>query len=419
MDASARAEHDHPQPSVMMMGYNGANNTGAEALLLTDIEDVRVVLGPDALITVPTLNPANLRRYLQEASNLRIVPIPSVYFRALRSLVNQHDLIMLVEGSTYMDTWTSALLWAYLWVTRCADSAGKPCLAYAVDAGTLNRLNRALVRREASKTDLLIVRAEAAAERLRAWGVTAATEITADNAFRFHPDIADEGLLRRLWPEATGKIAGLCPVNFYLWPVVMRPWGSRDNCYRWPYYFSHSTERTRATEKLAREYAHLADCLITEQHMSVALICMEQLDEPLAVEVRRHMVHADSVRIFSARHYNASQMTAILRGLDLLLTSRYHAAVLSLAAQVPQIAIGHDLRLKTLYADLGLGKDFFVDPQESDLCDAARQRVERVLEDPRSIQQYRHGGQHLEVLLVDKGELRFIHRVESRPTPRA
>ena len=57
---------------VLMFGYNGANNTGAEALLLADIADVRAVLGPDAVITIPTLNPANLRRYVQEGPNLCI-----------------------------------------------------------------------------------------------------------------------------------------------------------------------------------------------------------------------------------------------------------------------------------------------------------------------------------------------------------
>src|SRR5687768_17159993 len=57
-------------PNVLMMGYNGANNTGAEALLLADIEDVRAVFGPDAHITVPTINPANLRRYLVEGPTL-------------------------------------------------------------------------------------------------------------------------------------------------------------------------------------------------------------------------------------------------------------------------------------------------------------------------------------------------------------
>ncbi len=38
------------QTKVLLVDYNGANNTGAEALLLSDIEDVRVALGRDALI---------------------------------------------------------------------------------------------------------------------------------------------------------------------------------------------------------------------------------------------------------------------------------------------------------------------------------------------------------------------------------
>ena len=65
---------------VLMVGYNGANNTGAEALLLSDIEDVRAVLGPEAHITVPTLNEANLRRYLTEGPTLRIAPMPTLFF---------------------------------------------------------------------------------------------------------------------------------------------------------------------------------------------------------------------------------------------------------------------------------------------------------------------------------------------------
>lgn len=415
MDTTLADAHDGPLPTVMMMGYNGANNTGAEALLLADIADVRAVLGPEAHITVPTLNPANLRRYLQEGPHLHIASIPSIFFLALRRLVRQHDLIMLVEGSTYMDTWTSALLWAYLWVTHCADGADKPCLAYAVDAGTLNAFDRGLVRREASKTDLIIVRARAAAERLRAWGVTAPIEITADNAFTFQPDASDAGLLRRVWPKATGQIAGLCLVDFNLWPVTMRPWGPRAYCYRWPYYFSHSAERSRATNKLIAEYATLADCLVAKHCMSVALICMEQLDEPLAQQVVQHMAHADRARVFSAREYNASQITELLRGLDLLLTSRYHAAVLSLAAQVPQIAIGHDLRLMTLYEDLGLAEECFVHPQQADLSASLLKRVEHVLADPLPrrealrrgyddhVQRARHNRDLLRTFVTDHG----------------
>lgn len=378
---------------VLMLGYSGANNTGAEALLLADIEDVRAVLGPQAVITIPSINPPNLRRYIKEEPNLRIAPMPTIYFSTIRRLVRENDLIMLVEGSTYMDTWSSALLWIYLWATRCADAMGKPCLAYAVDAGEIkSAFNRWLMRREASKTSLIITRAAAAAERMRSFGVTAPLEVTADNAFNFRPDPADAGLLSRAWPEAGPNVVGMALVDFYLWPVVMKPWGPKEDCYKWPYYFTRSPERTRATEALARSYAALADEMITHHGKSVALIGMEGLDEVLLRKVHGTMAHPDRARIFCSREYNASQIVSILRSLELLLTSRYHACVLSLAAKVPQIAIGHDLRLKTIYQELGLFEDFFIEPNAHDLCESLQPRVERLLEDPSCVRDaLRHG----------------------------
>ena len=371
---------------VLLLGYNGANNTGAEALLLADIEDVRAVLGPQAVITIPCINPPNLRRYIKETPNLRIAPMPTIFFSTLRRLVRENDLIMLVEGSTYMDTWTSAMLWAYLWTTRCADDMGKPCLAYAVDAGEIKSVfNRRLVRREASKTSLIIARAAAAAERLRSLGVTAPLEVTADNAFNFRPDPADASLLSRAWPESGPSVVGMALVDFYLWPVVMKPWGPKEDCYKWPYYFTRSPERTRLTEALARRYAALADDMITRHGKSIALIGMESLDEVLLRKVHCTMAHPKRARIFCSREYNASQMVSILRSLELLLTSRYHACVLSLAAQVSQIAVGHDLRLKTIYRELGLFEDFFVEPNAHDLCESLQPRVERLLEDPSCV----------------------------------
>ncbi len=370
------------QTKVLLVGYNGANNTGAEALLLSDIEDVRAVLGPDALITVPTLNEANLRRYVQEGPNLRIVPVPSLFPLAVRQLVAEHDLIMLVEGHCYMEDSTSLLLWAYLWATHCAHTMGKACLAYSVDAGQLSSVNRRLVRHEASKTDLIITRSQAAANRLRESGVTAPIKVTADNALNFRTAKSDEGWVQRVWPKARSGLVGFAAVNYHLWPVVMRPWGRREDCYKWPYYFTTSPERRRSADELADGYAAVADCLVKEHNKSVALICMEELDETFARQVQNRMIHADRARLFSARGYSASQVTTLLRSLDLLVTSRYHGCVLSLAAQVPQLAIGHDLRLKTIYDELGFTDQFFLDPHTPNLCATLKERVERLLANP-------------------------------------
>ncbi|MBM4248933.1 MAG: polysaccharide pyruvyl transferase family protein [Euryarchaeota archaeon] len=365
-------------PSVLLVGYNGANNTGSEARLLSIIEDVRAVLGPGAQMTVPTLNERNLRRYLKEGPGLRIEPVPSIFFFALKRLVRQNDLMMLVEGSCYMDTWTTALLLAFTSATRYAKAAGKASLAYAVDVGDLSPGNRRRVRTEASKTDLIITRTGAAARRLEALGVTAPLEVTADTAFTYVPEEADEGFLWRSWPEARGPVAGLSVVDFHLWPVVVRLYGKAEHCYKWPYYFLRSPERCRATLELAGHWAALADRIVERHGMDIALLAMEELDTPLAGEVLRRMRHPARARIFSSRELNASRMSWVLRDLDLLLTSRYHAAVLSMARPVPMAALPHDPRLSGLFGELGMD-DLLVDRNAPDAWTRLEAAVDRLV----------------------------------------
>ncbi len=368
---------------MLLVGYNGANNTGSESRLLSIIEDVRAVLGPEAVITIPTLNPVNLCRYIDETPNQVIAPIPSIYFGALKRLVRDNDLMLLVEGSCYMDTWTSALLWAFLWSTKQAARYGRPSMAYAVDSGHLSNGNAKRVRRDASRTDLIVTRTQAAADRLEGYGVMARTMVTADTSFTFQMDPADEGLLERLWPEtASSPVTGITPVDFHMWPVVVRPWGRRSDVYKWPYYFSRSPGRTEATRRLAEGLARQARSLIDGHGHRVALLCMEELDEPLARQVQSLIGREGRVRVFSSCDLNASEMQGMLKCLDLLITSRYHSAVLSSPAGVPIVAIGHDLRVEDLLRDMNIYKTNFIPHDADDLFERLEELVERVMSDP-------------------------------------
>lgn len=380
-----------PAPRVLLVGYNGANNTGAEARVVAAIDDLRAVLGPHALLTVPTLNPANTRRYLHDRPNVEVVPIPTVYFLPMRNLVRRHDLILLVEGSVYMDSWSSMLLWYFLWPTRLAHAYGKPCVAYAVDVGTASSANRRHIRREANKTDLIITRTYAAAETLREWGVTAPMDVTADTAVGFPIDAPDQGLLAREWPQAK-RVVGLSMVDFYRFPAVIRPWGRAADRYRWPFYFAHSRARRAASARLAHGYTQTVDRLTNGLDRHVALICMEELDEPLARRVQAEIHHPERTRIFSARDYNASQMTAVLSEVEALITARYHGSVLALRGLRPQLAFGHDLRLKTLYQELGLYVDYFIDAHAADRFDILNTALDGLLGQPDSqLPALRHG----------------------------
>jgi len=367
---------------VLLVGYNGANNTGSESRLLSIIADVRAVLGDDTVITIPSLNPVNLYRYIEESPTLRVAPVPSIYFSALKRLVRENDLIMLVEGSCYMDTWTSALLWAFLWATKVAADEGRPSMAYAVDSGRLSNGNVKRVKKTASRTDLIIARTQAAAERLRELGVEAPIEVTADATFSYQMDPADKDILQQTWPEATSGVVGIAPIDFYEWPIVIRPVGRKADCYRWPYYFSRSRERTAATQRLAEGLAREADRIITEYDKDIALLCMEELDEPLARQIQGLMSCPERTRVYSSTEYNASEMMGLLGSLDGLISSRYHACVMASFGGVPMVAIGHDLRVEDLIRDMNIYKSSFIPHDEKELFEKLQEKVDRILSDP-------------------------------------
>ena len=376
---------------VLLMGYNGANNTGSETRLISIIEDVRAVLGTDVELTIPTLNEKNLRRYIQEDEHLKIVPIPSIFFFALKNLVKNQDLVLLVEGSCYMDTWTSALLWAFLWTTRCASNYGIPCIAYAVDSGELSRFNRFLVRREANKTDLIITRTKYAGNRLTDIGVKAPIKHTADCAFSFKTNFKDRNILKKICrsenQDPQKGFVGIAVVDFHLWPVVIRPWGKKADLYKWPYFFSRSKSRVLKSHKLSENWAKEADRIVKQHNKNIIIICMEELDETLAHEIKTKMKYPENAMIVSARTYNASQMTEVLRSLELLITSRYHAGVLSMKSSVPQIGIGHDPRLNGLYKDIKIDKKFLLSyPKNNSKTDriwkTLSKKVDQLIENP-------------------------------------
>jgi polysaccharide pyruvyl transferase WcaK-like protein len=81
---------------------------------------------------------------------------------------------------------------------------------------------------------------------------------------------------------------------------------------------------------------------------------MEPMDD-MAVSDLRGLSNANNI-VISAKDYNGIQLTALLRRLALLITSRYHAHVLSLPAGVPCVGVSKDNRLTDIFSQNGLAK---------------------------------------------------------------
>ena len=101
-------------------------------------------------------------------------------------------------------------------------------------------------------------------------------------------------------------------------------------------------------------------------------------------------------------------MTWLLRDLRLLITSRYHAAILSLSATIPQIGLGHDLRLSSLYDELGLLDSFFLRPTSSRVFGELNSRIDLLMTEPNHQADALTSGfrEHLERARENRGLLR-------------
>jgi len=337
-------------PSIFLVGYGGANNTGAEIRILTIIDDIRAVFGDCAYITVGTVSKEKTLRVLSECETLRVVQFPSIFPRTIWRLTRQHDLVMLVEGSTFKDNWSSVLLYLFLWAAWCAHFHGRRCIAYAVDAGRMSRFNRWLTRRICGGIDLIITRTEVAREALRALGVMQDIVVTTDTAFQFQGP--------RSQRVGDRPVVGLAPIEFYQWPVRFRLWGRKEHCYQWPYYFSWDNARRRNSHDLVSTWADLVRHIVEDYGWQVQLFAMEELDQRICNQILERVdtslrKHVSTVYAGDALPH---AIVGHLRVLDYLVTSRYHACVLSMAGHVPQMALYHDERLISIFRELGLDR---------------------------------------------------------------
>lgn len=385
--------------SVLMLGYTGCHNTGSDVRILTIIEDIRRCFGDRASITVASFYPENTARVVPGGTGVRIERVPFVFPLKILQLAVRHDVTFLVEGSCFKQNWATALLYLFLWGALCAKLAGRRCVAYAVDAGELSPLNGFFTRLVCNRLDLLITRTEVARRRLIGLGVTTRVIANTDTAFQF---LEQNGKAAAPRPAsgAAPRTVGIAPVEFHQWPLKTRLWGRKDECFNWPYYFTWDEERRARSRRLIEAYRRLVVHAVERHGLNVMLIAMEALDAAVCEQIVAGLGegHRARVNFISAQEQTPHQIVPALRGLDYLVTSRYHACVLSMSRPVPQMAICHDERLESIYAEIGIDKDFLLDYGDPALCEKIIPTFDRLVA----------GGDHLTDVLRERYETFFL-----------
>lgn len=374
----------------LVIGYGGANNTGAEA---RTVEAVRQMLDADPRIniTLTSLDREKNLRYISEHPRLKLVQIHPIFIFSVLKLVLKCHILVLAEGSCFKDNFASALLWYFMYSAGLAIRLGVPTVAYAVDAGKMKRANRRWARKVASRIDLLMTRTQAAADFLRSIGVKREVVVTTDTAFTqpVESDIWTAEALRASGVDPEKPIVGIAFEELFWWPVNIDLWRSlrrvsRDH-YKSIYYHSWKDNGREGSKAMKEAITSYSRWVRSEMGAQLVLFAMEELDLEPCMDLRKTL--GFNLPVFGSNRYNASQMTALLRRLFMLITCRYHALVLSIGGGVPVIGLAHDERIETIMDELGLKNDFFINYKEDDILGKLKNMTKDLIDSRSSISQ--------------------------------
>ena len=342
---------------ILLAGYNGARNTGSDVRVVAIARQLKEVFGADRIqITVMTLDPGTLEGYFD--ADVTLLPFSSFYPLHLYRACCTHHAAILCEGSTLKSTFANALT---LFMCEAAGIMGaqkKPCIAYGSEIGMMEPFLERAARRLCRDT-YFITRTDESLTALQKLGLKG--HAGTDTAWLYDGAIpaeeADRLLKAQGW-DGQKPLLGIAVINPFCWPVRASLWkwlkgqftGNLSGQYDKWYFFSDSPERRQAQEMYLSGMAAGVNAFLEGHAYFPVLIGMERLDEKPCRDMRERL--AVPCAMFLSGDCEASVMTGILRRLSELVTSRYHAAVLSMAGACPVVAVSMDERLDNIMTEL-------------------------------------------------------------------
>lgn len=345
---------------VLVFGYHGFRNAGAESRLVSIVHALRESVGGDH-VHVVTFHRRNLdyltgvrKRYLH----------PARYKAGARRLLRDVDLVVLTEGNMLSDAFSKHMVLAHTTVLEQAAAAGVPTAALAIDSGPLHPSRRPRVMAALNALRLLTLRTPAALGELRERGLAIPATVTADCAVSMP---LPSGAVRAAVTAQLGlhapRIHGLAPVDFFMYPARMALVGRPGEYVRYPFKGSWPDGGRARSARLVEQWAAFgAELAARDPECALAVVVMDPSDTRIGLAVRdalaRRVGDPGRVRLVSCRALDTVRMSAALSRLTTIVTSRYHALVMPLAYAVPFVAVGHDNRTRFITQEMGVERYF-------------------------------------------------------------
>jgi polysaccharide pyruvyl transferase WcaK-like protein len=357
---------------LLLAGYNGTRNTGADVRVEGVVRQIRKILGDENVaLSVMTQDFDLTRGYFENAQQVRL---PDIFPPFLHSEVRKNHGVVACEGSMFKSKFANALTAMMIGALGIASAQNKLSIAYGAEAGEMDPLLQKMCKRYCAES-LVITRNVESQEVLGKLGV--ATELGADTAWTFEPSVGPEygrkALLDAGWDGSTPVLA-VCPINPFFWPVkaslgkalIHSLTGKYEKShYRSLYFHKSGADVDAAFEKYLSEMAAGIERYRNSRRAFPVLVAMEMLDREACERLAGKLGGAP---VFSSDKLDMHEMVSILRQCDRMLSSRFHAIVTSMPAGVPSAGVTMDERIRNLMRDRGHGH-LLMRVDEQDLAD--------------------------------------------------
>lgn len=363
---------------LLFAGYNGTRNTGSDVRVEEMIRQVRHLFGSNRVdVTVFSFIRKYSEGYFEGA---RQISPGTLFPRFLAREVPKYDGVIACEGSTFKSRFSDLLTVMFVGALGLATAHEKMSIAYGAEAGDMNEWPRRLTA-DYCKKSLILTRNEESQQVLGELGVP--SELGTDTAwtFRPHPEAYAHNQLKKVGWKGQ-PVLMVCPINPFCWPVtaslskgVQRMFGAhRKSHYGSIFFFNDTAEAERRFERYLDSLANAVKRFRQQKNVFVVAAASELIDN---TAVSRLSQKLGGVPTFSSRDYNMYELVSIFRAANLMLSSRYHAIVTSMAAHVASAGVSMDERIVNLMRDRGQPELLLTvdDPNLEDNAFAALQRL--------------------------------------------
>ncbi|MFZ1922986.1 MAG: polysaccharide pyruvyl transferase family protein [Xanthobacteraceae bacterium] len=360
--AAARLQARPPRPPadrlrILLAGYSGAANTGADLRTGEIIRQLRAEFGADRL-DLGLLVVGEHKLPFQE--RLEVERIEGYPPDCVHDLCTRYDAVVVCEGSLFTSTFADSLAMLLTAFLGMATALGKPAVAYGAEVDRMSPEIAAFVRCHATAA-LLIARNAASLARLEQMGLAA--ELGTDTGWSYrprHPEAADAALRALGW-NGTAELLVLCPTNPFRWPLVTDPAKAllasltgqpESDHYRGMMFFQPAEISGRRCAAFLAAMAQAVRDHAARRSAGVfpVIVGMEANDRQACIDLAERL---GAAKPLVAGDVAPDLIVATLYAAARLVSARYHAVLLGMTAGVPAVGLAYDQRVRALLSDAG------------------------------------------------------------------